>query len=53
MLFNQGKEKPPQQMDEKKDMKGKDSDIVYPSGLKFLLLMISIFAAMFLVSLVR
>lgn len=38
-------------MDAKKDMKAKDSDIVYPSGVKFALLMLAIFAAMFLVSL--
>jgi len=42
-----------QQTAAKKDMKSKDSDIEYPSGLKFALLIVSIFAAMFLVSLVR
>lgn len=42
-----------QQTAAKKDMKSKDSDIEYPSGLIFALLIVSIFAAMFLVSLVR
>ncbi|KUJ11674.1 putative MFS multidrug transporter [Mollisia scopiformis] len=36
---------------EKKDMAGTDGDIVYPSGIKLALLMLSIFTAMFLVSL--
>ena len=34
-------------------VKAKDSDIVYPSGLKLAFLMSSIFIGMFLVSLVR
>lgn len=39
-------------MGEKKQMMGKDMDIVYPSGLKLALLMISILVATFMVSLV-
>lgn len=39
-------------MDKKNEMKGKDNDITYPSGFKFALLILSAFAAMFLVSLV-
>lgn len=36
-----------------KDLKHIHTDIIYPSGLKLALLMISIFVGMFLVSLVR
>jgi hypothetical protein len=36
-----------------KDLKRIPTDIIYPSGLKLALLMISIFVSMFLVSLVR
>jgi hypothetical protein len=36
-----------------KDLKQNDTDIIYPSGLKLALLMMSIFLSMFLVSLVR
>jgi len=36
-----------------KDLKPSANDIVYPSGIKLVLLMMSIFVGMFLVSLVR
>lgn len=44
---------PPQHTVDGKDAVDKDSDVAGPSGVKFALLMVSAFAAMFLVSLVR
>lgn len=48
-----GKDAPDSQSKDTKDKSQEETDIVYPTGLKLALLMISIFIGMFLVSLVR
>lgn len=53
-MSTQGNAQTPQQHTvDGKDAAGKDSEVAGPSGVKFALLMVSAFAAMFLVSLVR
>jgi hypothetical protein len=49
----QGKATDESEAKDPNDLKRIENDIVYPSGLKLALLMISVFVSMFLVSLVR
>lgn len=51
MAPNPGDERTVRPVNETKDMKAQQGD-VHPTGLKFAFLMVSVFAAMFLVSLV-
>lgn len=53
MAAHTAKDDSSRQGGEKKDFKSQDADKAYPSGPKFVLLIISAFTAMFLVSLVR
>ena len=53
MASRHGKESTSQADKENKGTKGKDGDKANPSGLAFALLIVSVFSAMFLVSLVR
>ncbi|OAA37406.1 Major facilitator superfamily domain, general substrate transporter [Metarhizium rileyi] len=51
MAAHTAKDDSSRQMGEKKDFKGPGAEKVYPSGLKFIMLIVSAFTAMFLVSL--